>query len=80
MKVCTGVFYYYYYYYYYVLVIVCVFVLFGFNVVFVFVVFCYNKGRGMCNPVCGVVHIKHPLLLIEKGSPCSGGNGFPFII
>ena len=27
-------------------------------------------------PVCGVVHIKEPLLLIEKSSPC-GGSGFP---
>ena len=35
-----------------------------------------NKGRGMCNPVCGMVHIKEPLLLIENGSPC-GDSGFP---
>ena len=35
-----------------------------------------NKGRGMCNPVCGMVHIKEPLLLIGKSSPC-GGSGFP---
>ena len=35
-----------------------------------------NKGRGMCFPVCGMVHIKEPLLLIGKSSPC-GGNGFP---
>ena len=27
-------------------------------------------------PVCGMVHIKEPLLLIEKSSPCSG-SGFP---
>ena len=26
----------------------------------------YNKGRGMCSPVCGMVHIKEPLLLIGK--------------
>ena len=32
-----------------------------------------NKGRGMCNPVCGMVL---PLLLIGKSSPC-GGSGFP---
>ena len=25
---------------------------------------CCNKYRGMCYPVCGVVHIKEPLLLI----------------
>ena len=29
----------------------------------------YNKGRGMCYPVCGMVHIKAPLLLIGKSSP-----------
>ena len=34
-----------------------------------------NKGRGMCYPVCGMVHIKEPLLLIGKSSPC-GGSGF----
>ena len=36
-----------------------------------------NKGRGMCYPVCGMVHIKEPLLLIGKSS-LSGGSGFPF--
>ena len=36
-----------------------------------------NKGRGMCHPVCGMVHIKEPLLLIDKSSLC-GGSGFPF--
>ena len=36
-----------------------------------------NKGRGMCYPVCGTVHIKEPLLLIDKSSLCSG-SGFPF--
>ena len=35
-----------------------------------------NKGCGMCCPVCGMVHIKEPLLLIGKRSPC-GGSGFP---
>ena len=38
----------------------------------------YNKGRGMCYPVCGMVHIKEPLLLIGKSSPC-GGSGFPHL-
>ena len=28
-------------------------------------------------PVCGIVHIKEPLLLIDKSSLC-GGSGFPF--
>ena len=32
-----------------------------------------NKGRGMCYPVCGMVHIKEPLLLIRKSS-----SRFPF--
>ena len=36
-----------------------------------------NKGRGMCYPVSGMVHIKEPLLLIGKSSLC-GGSGFPF--
>ena len=35
-----------------------------------------NKGCGMCYPVCGMMHIKDPLLLIGKSSP-SGGSGFP---
>ena len=36
-----------------------------------------NKGCGMCYPVCGMVHIKEPLLLIDKSSLC-GVSGFPF--
>ena len=35
-----------------------------------------NKGRGMCYHVCGMVHIKEPLLLIEKSNLC-GGSVFP---
>ena len=35
-----------------------------------------NKGRGMCYPVCGMMHINEPLLLIGKSSPC-GSSGFP---
>ena len=35
-----------------------------------------NKSRSMCYPVCGMAHIKEPLLLIGKSSPC-GGIGFP---
>ena len=37
-----------------------------------------NKGHGVCYPVCGMMHIKEPLLLIKKSSPCSGGSRFPF--
>ena len=33
------------------------------------------KGRKEY-PVCGMMYIKEPLLLIEKCSPCSGGSGF----
>ena len=33
-----------------------------------------NKGRGMCYPVCGMVHIKEPLLLIGKSSPCAAAG------
>ena len=36
-----------------------------------------NKGRGMRHPVCGIMHIKEPLLLIGKSSPC-GSSGIPF--
>ena len=36
----------------------------------------YNKSHGMYYPVCGMMHIKEPLL-IEKSSPCSGISGFP---
>ena len=36
----------------------------------------YKKRRVVCYPVCGMLHIKDPLLLIEKSSPCSGDNGF----
>ena len=36
-----------------------------------------NKDCGMCYPVCVMVHIKEPLLLIDKSSLC-GGSGFPF--
>ena len=35
-----------------------------------------NKGCGMCYPVCGMVHIKEPLLLIIKSNLC-GGSRFP---
>ena len=36
----------------------------------------FIKGRGMYCSVYGKVHIKDPLLLIEKNSLC-GGSGFP---
>ena len=36
-----------------------------------------DSERGnLCYPVCGMMHIKEPLLLIGKNSPC-GGSGFP---
>ena len=28
----------------------------------------FNKGHGICYPVCGVMHIKEPLLLIGKST------------
>ena len=31
---------------------------------------------GMCYPVCGMMHIKEPLLLIGKSSLCDGSR-FP---
>ena len=36
----------------------------------------FIKGRGMYCSVYGKVHIKDPLLLIEKSCLC-GGSGFP---
>ena len=31
----------------------------------------------VCYSICGMVHIKEPLLLIGKSSSCSGGSGLP---
>ena len=36
-------------------------------------------GGGMCYPVSGMVHIKEPLLLMRKSSPC-GSSGFPLLL
>ena len=38
-----------------------------------------NKGRVVCASytVYGMAHIKYPLVLIGKSSPCNGGSGFP---
>ena len=38
-----------------------------------------NKCCGMCYPVCGMVHIKEPLLLIGKTNLC-GSSGFPLLL
>ena len=38
-----------------------------------------KTGRGMCYPVCGMIHIKEPLLLFAKSNPC-GGSGFPLLL
>ena len=38
--------------------------------------FSFQPGCGMCYSVCGMVHIKDPLLLIGKSSSCSGSR-FP---
>ena len=38
-----------------------------------------NKGSGMCYLVCGMVHIKEPLLLIGKSSLC-GGSGMCYLV
>ena len=40
----------------------------------------FNKGHGMCYPVCGMMHIKEPLLLVGKSSPCSGGSEFHLLL
>ena len=39
-----------------------------------------NQDRGMHPPVCGMVYINDPLLLIEISSTCYGGSGFPLAI
>ena len=39
----------------------------------------YNKGCGLCYHVCGIAHIKEPLLLIGKSSPCEVSR-FPLAI
>ena len=36
-----------------------------------------NKDRGMCHPVCWMMHIKLLLLSNKKSSTCSGCGGFP---
>ena len=36
----------------------------------------YTKGHGIYYPVCGMVHIKYPLLLIRKSSPWRGSSEF----
>ena len=37
-----------------------------------------NKGSDMCHSLSRMVHIKEPLLLIGKSSPCGGVSVFPF--
>ena len=50
---------------------------------FVLLFFFWGGGGGVVGffflggSVCGVVHIKDPLLLIGMSSPCTGGSGFP---
>ena len=38
----------------------------------------YSRGCGTCYPVCGMMHIKDPLLQIKKSSPYSGGSRLLF--
>ena len=38
----------------------------------------YNRGHGMCYPICGIMHIKEPLMLFRKISQC-GGSRFPLL-
>ena len=40
---------------------------------------CYNRDREMCYSVCGMMHIKDPLLLIEEISPCGDDRWFHHI-
>ena len=36
----------------------------------------HNKSRRMCHPVCGMVHINDPLVLIENVSHVMAAAGF----
>ena len=74
---CTVMFlnYYYYYYYYYYITLLTADPLSYLSFQPVLHDWC-NKGRGMCYHVCGIVHIKEPLLSIGKSSPCDD-SGFP---
>ena len=38
-----------------------------------------NKGHDKCYPVCGMKHVKEPLLLIGKCSPC-GSSECPLLL
>ena len=33
-----------------------------------------NKGHGVCFTICGMVHMKEPLQLIRKSSPCGSSR------
>ena len=35
-----------------------------------------NRGCGTCYPVCEILHITYPMLLLEKGSPNVKDAGF----
>ena len=39
-----------------------------------------NKGHVMCYPVCRMMLIKEPMLLIGNSTPCSGGSRFSFLL
>ena len=36
-----------------------------------------NKGSDVCHPVCGMVHIKDHLLLIDESNHVVAAAGFP---
>ena len=42
-------------------------------------VLCSTTGVKLCYTVYVMMHIKEPLLLIGKSSPC-GGSGFPLLL
>ena len=39
-----------------------------------------NKVSGMYYPICWLVHVKYPLLIITKRSSYSGGSRFPLLL
>ena len=39
-----------------------------------------NIGHDMYYPVCWMMHLNDPLLLLGKSSPCSGCSAFSFLL
>ena len=44
------------------------------NTIYTFSIKLCFTSKGMCYPICGMVHIKEPLLLIGKSIPCGSSR------